>query len=478
MNPKIALKLIQIMASDKRGLEKTAKFVMFVSVLPFLILILFFVAPIIGAKTIPNTNDAINKIYQDAAANVSSGKNITINWEYLVAIDAVRFDQDFSKTNMQEAIKLANMFVIEKRTETTDPKTNKTTETITYELKSLDEVLNELGFTEEQKNSVYMYLKCLEELYGSGDNNDASGVRYNIPRFYQYDQRWASHPYGNSTILKGGCGPTSFAMVVTGMNPKGLSNMDQNKDGIITPPEAADWSAAHGYKDPINGTAWDFFGAAGKLTGLEVTEYAKGDHATVLQLLKNGYPVIASMGPGTFTQSGHFIVLVGVDDKGKIIVNDPNSEDKSNKVWDFDNLISVEAVKYWVFKKPMGQGTNYQVTAYTGAPNENGGPDGRYAKTGRDLWKCTIKDRVIAVDPRKIKLKQKVYLKFPQSNRYVKLPDGSTFDLNGVYTAEDTGGDIQENRIDLYVGYDTSGQWYKVACTIGRVNNVEVYTDY
>jgi hypothetical protein len=46
------------------------------------------------------------------------------------------------------------------------------------------------------------------------------------------------------------------------------------------------------------------------------------------------------MGAGDFTKAGHFIVLTGIDDEGKIVVNDPNSPNNSSKHWDIDTLIS------------------------------------------------------------------------------------------------------------------------------------------
>ena len=43
------------------------------------------------------------------------------------------------------------------------------------------------------------------------------------------------------------------------------------------------------------------------------------------------------MRKGDFTTTGHFIVLVGIED-GKIKVNDPNSKERSNLLWDYERL--------------------------------------------------------------------------------------------------------------------------------------------
>ena len=53
--------------------------------------------------------------------------------------------------------------------------------------------------------------------------------------------------------------------------------------------------------------------------------------------LNNGHPVITSMRPGDFTTIGHFILLTGIKD-GKIMVNDSNSRERSNKLWDYETI--------------------------------------------------------------------------------------------------------------------------------------------
>lgn len=65
---------------------------------------------------------------------------------------------------------------------------------------------------------------------------------------------------------------------------------------------------------------------------------------------------------------------------------------------------------------------------------------------GTDLKNKNIysKDKYIAVDPKRIKLGSRVYIKF----------DNDYAHLNGIYHAVDTGGGIKNNRIDIYFGED------------------------
>ena len=44
------------------------------------------------------------------------------------------------------------------------------------------------------------------------------------------------------------------------------------------------------------------------------------------------------MGPGDFTTTGHFIVMTGLTDNNKIMINDPNSKKNSKKLWEYDDI--------------------------------------------------------------------------------------------------------------------------------------------
>jgi len=45
------------------------------------------------------------------------------------------------------------------------------------------------------------------------------------------------------------------------------------------------------------------------------------------------------MGPGDFTSTGHFIVLAGIDEHGRLEIRDPNSPERTAKTWDFDTVL-------------------------------------------------------------------------------------------------------------------------------------------
>lgn len=283
-----------------------------------------------------------------------------------------------------------------------------------------------------------------------------------IPLFLQWDSKWADYPYSSSNLAATGCGPTCLAMVVTGLEGN-LGSWDRNGDGIFTPDEAANFSTSNGGVVPGSGTVGDVLFSKSSTFGLNCRYYSASQSSAVLEELKNGCPVIANVhgsegiaygSPGsTFTQHGHFIVLTGVDATGKVTVNDPNNRlDQSSKSWDFMQIIVAESTDFWAFDNPNMTFETFVATAYTGRASE-GSTDsallGSNSLAGKDL-----RNKYIAVDPSVIKLGSMVYIKVPENVRFQTMPDGTVVDMNGAYTAVDTGNAIQGHGGGLTAGID------------------------
>lgn len=146
-----------------------------------------------------------------------------------------------------------------------------------------------------------------------------------IPLIYQWDNLWAGYLYGESTMEEAGCGPTCLSMVVMGLTGEDKWN----------PVAVADYSSANGYKTS-DGTSWDLMTAGASHMGVSGTELPL-DENRMIQELSAGHPIICSMRPGDFTETGHFIVLTGYDGQA-FTVNDPNSEENSAVTWTYDRL--------------------------------------------------------------------------------------------------------------------------------------------
>lgn len=148
-----------------------------------------------------------------------------------------------------------------------------------------------------------------------------------IPLFQQWDERWGYVTYGSNIIAIDGCGPTCMSMVYTGITGKTSKS----------PADIAEFCIEKNFYDSENGTSWSFMSTGAQKLGLQ-SEKISVDKKTIINRLKNGHPVICSMAPGDFTTQGHFIVLTGVKNN-KLIINDPNSIERSEKRWDIDQVL-------------------------------------------------------------------------------------------------------------------------------------------
>ena len=157
------------------------------------------------------------------------------------------------------------------------------------------------------------------------------------PLLLQWDKRWGYESYGDGMMAFTGCAPTCLSMVSiyltddTSLDPLYIANKAE-KEGCYVEGIGSDWSIMTTF--------------AAKL-GLDAKELPL-DKNTVLRRLEAGEPIICAMGPGDFTETGHFIVLYGTED-GKIKINDPNSIANSKKLWDFEE-ISGQIKNLWRYK--------------------------------------------------------------------------------------------------------------------------------
>jgi len=193
------------------------------------------------------------------------------------------------------------------------------------EMSILDEVKNEYGYNQ--------YVD--DEDYFSPENNqyDDTDITFKngqteVVYYSQLDSRWKNINYGRTgTIGRSGCGPTSLAIVVSTFT-----------DTRINPVEMAEWSYQNAYYCEGAGSYHSLIPAGAKHWGLKVKGNAKPQE--IVDALSNGKLVIAIMGKGHFTKHGHYMVLRGVTEDGKILVADPASIKRSNREWDLSIILS------------------------------------------------------------------------------------------------------------------------------------------
>ena len=175
---------------------------------------------------------------------------------------------------------------------------------------------------------------------GSVTKEELDSAENGIPRFQQWDERWGYLTYGNDNIGINGCGPTCLSMVVAGLL----------KDTSKSPDAVAEFSVENNYCTVASGTAWSLMSTGARKLGLKSESVSVGADS-LRSVLKKGQPVICSMKPGDFTTTGHFIVLTGLTDDGKLMINDPNSITRSEKRWDIDTIVG-QAKSAWTYTVP------------------------------------------------------------------------------------------------------------------------------
>jgi hypothetical protein len=157
------------------------------------------------------------------------------------------------------------------------------------------------------------------------------------------NQPWSSMKFGGGTISSSGCSVTCIAMVLSYESSSSILPSD------VVQKIASNNNGNYNRFYVSAGQSWDIFPSVARYYGYNCHSLSE---KSVKTMLASGHPVIASCKPGEFTQGGHFIVLTGITEDGKVTVNDPNFSHagKSSKHYDFES-ISKQFKGYWSMTK-------------------------------------------------------------------------------------------------------------------------------
>ncbi len=188
--------------------------------------------------------------------------------------------------------------------------------------------------------------------------------RLGVPIDYQYNYKTVRYGTNKSTASSG-CGAASASMVVEYYT----GNTSQSPDTLFK------WACDNGW---YTGSGLSYAAVKKLCSNYGVTLTWVGTKSEITTALKAGYPIIALMGPGTFTSGGHYIVLSGikiVDGVTYISVNDPNSSSRTNSYYTLDLIWS---------EKRTSSSTPFGVCTYSSAPqrkvNDYYVEPGKYSK--------------------------------------------------------------------------------------------------
>lgn len=150
-----------------------------------------------------------------------------------------------------------------------------------------------------------------------------------IPLVLQSDYKQTVCYIGGSgrSVATSGCGAACLSMVIAYLT----GNTEQTPYGLF-------YKAVECGKYRGNGLDHDVLSSLAEEYGVE-GRWIPNSFNEIVNALESGKPVIAHMGPGTFTQYGHYIVLRGITEEGLVLVNDPGSRSRSRYAYPFDLVL-------------------------------------------------------------------------------------------------------------------------------------------
>lgn len=200
----------------------------------------------------------------------------------------------------------------------------------------LDDIMNSTQYPKQLKDLALKNEEALEFVYDypaehvkehTIDLKEEASMD-SVPLFVQWDKRWGYEKYSGNFFAASGCGPTTLSMVVVYLT----------HDREASPIAVAKYSKEAGYSVDGSGSSWTLISEGCRHYGVKAKAVAL-DESRMKAELDEGHPIVVNVGPGDFTDTGHFMVITGYDDEG-FSINDPNSIEKSGKRWLFKNISS------------------------------------------------------------------------------------------------------------------------------------------
>ena len=130
------------------------------------------------------------------------------------------------------------------------------------------------------------------------------------------------------SVETSGCGATSASMVIAYLT----GNTEQTPYTLFC--KAVDTGRYNGAGLDHSTISWLL-----KEYGVH-SELIPNSATAIKQALNEGKPVIAHMGPGIFTRTGHYVVLKGIASDGRILMNDPISPIKTHRKFPVQTLLT------------------------------------------------------------------------------------------------------------------------------------------
>lgn len=163
----------------------------------------------------------------------------------------------------------------------------------------------------DQKEETNVKKAVETEVSGDGYNQEytsSAGITYK--HYKQYQGSYAGNPYWDGTISNSGCGPSSVAILASG-----LTNLNYDP-GVI----AAEMNATYGYTgaEPLR-NEMDSLGMQSEIIFSPTAE-------VIQENLRNGKVMLVSVNSNTiFTSISHIMAIVDINESGQVYICNPGA---------------------------------------------------------------------------------------------------------------------------------------------------------
>lgn len=258
--------------------EKLPYYLLAAIAVPLALIVLLFAVPVVIHERVPLAKPSQVRLYVEAAEMVSDStktacdsEGLTVNWQLLLAIEAVRLGQDFRLADAARADDLARRFVERAGTVTCGVSGGAAGGMIvaaTYRLRDLDEVMDDLGLSNEEKDRARTYASI--DLAFLRDVGTACAPAGWVPR----EGTWTWPTPGNFTVTS-----------CFGPRHDPIEGVDGKHDGLDIAADTGDPVVAAGPGEVVLASGISF-GACGKTVRIQhpdgvATRYCHLDRVVV-----------------------------------------------------------------------------------------------------------------------------------------------------------------------------------------------------
>lgn len=199
-----------------------------------------------------------------------------------------------------------------------------------FAVNDIDYIMNDLSNPRKIVNNI--------DHYYFGEISREAIFKSNGFYISQHYEKFKNISYSGGTMSEYGCGPIALSIAL---------NMKADKY-LYDAVEIAEWAKVNGYTDSYRGTKWSMIDAYTQAHNIPVRGADINTIEDMKEIFDKGKIIVTTMGKGHFTDDGHFVVLVGLNELNQVNVLDSASIYRTNVSWNPETIIKESKGVYWI----------------------------------------------------------------------------------------------------------------------------------